>query len=74
MGTGAHLGRANEYLLQLIAEVQEHRSGGAPAPAKKHVLKVGEMEVKKVEAPAPEAPASEPEEEKASKKSSKKKG
>jgi hypothetical protein len=50
-GTGANIGRANEYLLQLIAEVQEHRN---PKP-KIGKLKVGEMDVKKAE-PAAEPP------------------
>ena len=50
MGTGANIGRANDYLLQLIAEIQEHRSGGPPQPKPKiGVLKVGELDVKKAD-------------------------
>ncbi len=57
MGTGAHIGRAPEYLLQLIAEVEEHRAGGSKPRSRVGVLKVGEMDVKKGEEPASEPEA-----------------
>lgn len=49
MGTGATIGRSNDYMLQLIAEIQEHRN---PMP-KIGKLKVGEMDVKRAEPPPP---------------------
>ena len=57
MRTGAGLARANDHLLALIAEVEEHRGGAKKGGL---VLKVGEMDVKRAE-PAPE-PAPEVEE------------
>jgi len=50
MGTGANVARANDYILQLIREVEERRQ---PKP-RIGTLKVGEMEVKKAVPPEPE--------------------
>lgn len=44
--TGALIGHANEFLMRLIEEVEEHRKVKT-APKKKYTLKVGEMDVKK---------------------------
>lgn len=57
MGTGAQVGRATEYLLNLITEVEAHRKKAAqPKPLGGMTLHVGEMDVKKAEPPPPAEP------------------
>jgi len=48
MGSGSIIGNANNYLVELVSEVQELRKAGQVKPSLPGKLLVGEMEVKKV--------------------------
>jgi len=60
MGTGANIARSNEFMLQLIREVEEHRAAANKPKSRIGVLKVGEMDVKRAETAPPAAAAPPP--------------